>query len=84
MDIVVVVAFIYTVFVAVVVIVIFIVVKVVKFVVHQIVLHHPEGATTEEEGNIYLMFCNCQYCLLFCFCCCCYGYTHGKVRLGLI
>jgi hypothetical protein len=35
-----------------VVIVIFIVVKVVKFVVHQIVLHHPEGATTEEEGNI--------------------------------
>ncbi len=26
--------------------------NVVKFVVHQIVLHHPEGATTEEEGNI--------------------------------
>ncbi len=26
--------------------------NVVKFVVHQIVLHHPEGATTEEEGKI--------------------------------
>jgi hypothetical protein len=38
--------------VAVVVVVVVVVVNIVKFVVHQIVLHHPEGATTEEEGKI--------------------------------
>jgi hypothetical protein len=28
------------------------VVNIIKFVVHQIVLHHPEGGTTEDEGSI--------------------------------
>ena len=26
--------------------------NVVKFVIHQIGIHHPDGATTEEEGNV--------------------------------
>ena len=28
--------------------------NVVKFIIHQIVIHHPKGATTEEEGKFFI------------------------------